>query len=152
MSAASTTMAAVRNRCQLCMSGVLFGIEELASCEPFFQPVPVCNPLFAKPPAEQHLLAGAACRKVDEAGVWVLDDRAPLVHRVDATRHFDALAPFRLLELGERARVDAAAIPGDAMCERLPLRLQPLLLASVRHELRDERLDLAELLVRFAGR
>src|SRR5947199_9352483 len=84
-SVAVTTTAAVRSRCQLCMSGVIFGIEELASCEAFFQPVPVCNLLFAEPPAEQHLLTGETCGEVDEAGIRILNDRSAHVHAVHAT-------------------------------------------------------------------
>src|SRR5262249_38905527 len=138
-SVATTTITAVRNLCHSCMRRVLFGIESLASCEPFFQPVPVCNLLLAQLPAEQDLRAPGPGGERDEAGGDVLDDRAALVDRVHAAHDFDPLVALRLLEPGDRAGVDAAAVARDVRRELLPFGLQPLLLATVRDKLLDER-------------
>src|SRR5580765_6484072 len=151
-SVATTTIAAVSRRCQLCMCGVLFGIESLASCEPFFQPVPERNLVLAESPAEEDLLTFAERGEVDEAGIEVLDDCASLVDRVHAAGDLDPLRPVGFLELAELARVDAAAVAGDPLRAFLSLGLKALLLAPVRHELLDERANLCELLVGFPGR
>jgi hypothetical protein len=79
----------------------------------------VADLLLAELPAEQHLLAVPKRREVDEARVEVLDDRAALVDRVHSSCDLDALVPLRLFELGELARVDAAAVAGDALRECL---------------------------------
>src|SRR5262249_1422967 len=142
----------VSRRCQLYMGGVLFGIESLASCEPFFQPVPERNLVLAELPAEEDLLAVAQRGEVDEARVEVLHDRASLVDRVHATGDLDPLSTFGFLELAQLARVDAAAVAGDPRRELLSLGLQTLLLLPVRHELLDERADLRELVVGLPGR
>src|SRR4051812_13553621 len=127
------------------MGEVLFGIEPLASCEPFFQPVPVCNLVLADAPAEQDLHALTHRREVEESLVDVLDDRAAPVDRIDAPRDLDPLALFRLLEVRQRLRIDSASVACDLRRQLHAFGLQALLLGAMRDERLRERADLSQL-------
>ena len=105
-----------RNRCQLCMGGVLFGIERacvLRTLLPARASVATC--VFAEPPAEQHLLAVEARREVDR----------PVSRSLTiAPRSWTAFTRWAISTRSRRSassssasapRVDAAAVAGDAV-------------------------------------
>ena len=117
------------DRCQTVHGRVLFGIEELASCEPFFQPVPVCNLLLAEPPAEQHLLAvraraGKSTRPVSRSLTIAPRSWIAFTQR-DDLRRARAVPPPR----ARRARRESIPPPLPAIVRRAP-RARPAAAAA----------------------
>jgi hypothetical protein len=95
--------------------------------------VPVEDFLLAQTPAEEDVLAVSARQEVDEAFVQVLDDPAELLDPLDAAGDAARLLLNVLLHLGELARREAAAVPGDVPEQLGVLLLGPLERPPVRH-------------------
>src|SRR5438034_10101038 len=83
------TLPAIRALCQKSDTDPLFApVDRFPPGVALFQPVPGRDRLFPDLPAEQHLLAFAHRREVEQAQVEILQDDAELLELVD-TRERD---------------------------------------------------------------
>ena len=114
--------------------------------------MPEVDLLLSQLPAEKRLDALDPRRKVDEAGVRVLDDGAEAVDRVHAASDTGELGLDELVESGELPRVDAAAVACDLRRELRALRLCVDEGSAMRDQLLGQRTDPDEERVRLLPR
>src|SRR5829696_7776897 len=127
-------------------------VDRAAAREAVLEAVPERDRVLPELPAEEHFLAVAESREVDEALVGVLDLCAEAVDPVHALSDSLGLLGDLGLHARELARVEVAAVAGDRARQiRAAAEQRRDLLAVGDHPLR-ERADLGERFVRFLER
>src|SRR6188768_809723 len=117
ISVTSRTQPNTSQRCQSSIRKPLAGVERFPAREAFLEAVPVGDLALADLPAEQHLLAVAQGREVDEPAVEVLDQDAERLQLLDRTRDRLGLPLELLVELARLLRVEVAAVSRDPLGE-----------------------------------
>src|SRR5437868_46915 len=162
---ATKTTAAITARCQNGMAGSfdtrprlpqprpgtgrLFERQGAPAGEAVLESVPVPDLVLAEVPAEEHLLAAAKRREVDQPGVEILHLRTELLDAVDALGDPVGRGAYLLLDRRELRRLDPAAVAADARGDPLLPLLRRNELAPPLDHLLDERPDLRERGVRL---
>src|SRR5581483_4621392 len=93
--------------------GAIPQLERAAAGEAVVVAVPERDLVLAEPPAEEHLLAVAHRREVDEPRVEILDEHAEVLQGVDRTRELGGAQRDLVVHLGEPGGREAAAVARD---------------------------------------